>query len=220
MPASFGGGPGGGSGEAQDELDPELVALPHPPRRHRTLTVLVLCLASAAAFAMAVALRGEVTYALSSPSPANLGDLRTVTPEALVASENRLVRAEGMLGVAGGIRYERILVEDTFRTLPVAGRSDVWVDLRVPAGDENGRWVPPAALTGRLVRFTASGPRHRGLETAITQSTHVIVPGGAWLLVDGESPEDARWAIVLAGLFVGCALWNLVAIARITRKVR
>jgi hypothetical protein len=218
LPASF--GPAGGPRGEEDELDPELVALPRPARQGRTLTLLVLMVAAAAAVAMAVALRGEVTYALSSPVPVSLGDLRTTPAETLAANQNRLVRAEGMLGVAGGIRYERLLVDDTFRTLPVAGRSDVWVDLRVTEGQENGRWEPPGALTGRLVRFSAAGPRHRGLESAIEQSTHAPVPAGAWLLVDGEEPEGARWAIVLAGLFVACALWNVVAIGRIVRKVR
>ncbi len=221
MQPPFGGGPGLGQrvGESAD-TDPELTALPGPSRRGRTVTVLVLALAAAAALAMAAALRGEVAYALSPGSPASIGDLRTVGAETLAANENRLVRAEGMLGVAGGIRYERLLVEDTFRTLPVAGRADVWVDLRVPAGQENGRWEPPPSLTGRLVRFASVGPRQRGLAIAIEQSTHVPVPAGAWLLVDGEAPEGARWSIVLALLFAGFAVWNVAAIGRITRKVR
>ena len=215
-----GGGPRDARTEAEDSLDPELVALPAPSRRGRTLTVLLLAAAAAAALAMAVALRGEVTYSISPAAPANLGDLRTATAEALTANANCLVRAEGMLGAAGGIRYERMLVDDTFRTLPVAGRGDVWVDVRVPAGQEGDRWEPPATLTGRLVRFDAAGPRHRGLEAAILQSTHVPVAAGAWLLVDGEAPDQARWSIVLAALFVGCAVWNAAAIGRITRRVR
>jgi hypothetical protein len=217
--APFGGGSHGPDDE-RDDVDPELLALPSPPRRDRTLTILVLAAAALAALAMTVALRGEVFYALSSPTPYDIGDLRTASADALASGENRLVRAEGMLGVAGGIRYERMFVDDTFRTLPVAGRSDVWVDLRVPAGQENGRWEPPTALTGRLVRFGRAGPRHRGLEAALEQSTHVPVPAGAWLLVDGEDPAGARWSLFVAALFVACASWNLVAIVRITRRVR
>ena len=205
--------------EREVEVDPELVALPAPSRRDRTLTVLVLLLAAVAALGMAAALRSEVAYALSSASPRDLGDLRTATPDALHAADNHLVRAEGMLGVAGGIRYERFFVDDTFRTLPVAGRHDVWVDLRVPAGQEGGRWEPPATIAGRLVRFAAAGPRHRSLEAAIEASTGAGVPPGAWLLVEGEAPEGARWSVALAALFVGCAMWNLLAIARLTRRV-
>jgi len=206
--------------EAKDELDPELLALPDPPRRERTLTVVVLALAAALALAMAFALRRDLAYAFASSTPASLGELRTASTETLTASENRLVRAEGMLGAAAGIRYERPFVDDTFRTLAVAGREDLWVDVRVPAGQESGRWEPPRAFTGRLVRFGGAGPRHRGLATAIERTTGSTVPGGAWLLVDGEDPESARWTTLLAAMFLGFAAWNAVAIARIVRKVR
>jgi len=206
--------------EVEDEIDPELISLPNPPRGGRTLAVLILAVAAAAAIGMAVVLRHDVAYALASRSPATLGDLRTATAAALESKENRYVRGDAMLGVAGGIRYERALVDDTFRTLPVAGRKDVWIDVRVPAGEESGRWEPQRSFTGHLVRFDMAGPRHRALASAIERATGVPVPRGAWLLVDGEAPESTRWAIVLAGLFLGFAVWNGASIARILRRVR
>jgi hypothetical protein len=75
-------------------------------------------------------------------------------------------------------------------------------------------------LAGRLVRFDAAGSRHRGLRAAIEQATHEHVPENAWLLVDGEDPDDARWSIVLAVMFLGFAGWNAASIARIVRKVK
>jgi len=205
--------------EREDEIDPELLSLPNPPRGGRTLAVLILGAAAAAAIAMAFVLRHDVAYALAKASPSTLGDLRSATGAALESSENHFVRAEAMLGAAGGIRYERPFVDDTFRTLPVAGRTNVWVDVRVPEGQESGRWEPPRSFTGRLVRFDLAGPRHRALAAAIERATGVDVPAGAWLLVDGEAPESVRWAIVLAGLFLGFAVWNGSAIARLVRKV-
>ncbi|HEY8090412.1 MAG TPA: hypothetical protein VIF09_21270 [Polyangiaceae bacterium] len=209
-----------GGSRAGDELDPELLALPDPPRRERTFTVVVLALAAMLALAMVFALRRDVAYAFAASSPVSVGDLQTASGATLVSSENQLVRGEGMLGAAGGIRYERPFVEDTFRTLPVAGRPDVWVDVRVPAGQETGRWEPPRAFTGRLVRFDAAGPRHRGLGRAIEGTTHQGVPAGAWLLVDGEAPQSARWTILLAVMFLGFAAWNVTAIGRIVRRVK
>jgi hypothetical protein len=207
-----------GSGP-KDELDPELLALPDPPRRERTLTVAVLAVAAALSLAMVVGLRRDVAYALASTTPTAL-DLGEATPAALASHENRFVRAELMLGAAGGIRYERPFVEDSFRTLPAASRQDVWVDVRVPAGQENGRWEPPRSFTGRLVRFDAAGPRQRGLASAIERTTGGRVPADAWLLVDGDDPESARWTVLLAVMFLGFAAWNAAAIARIVRKVQ
>ncbi len=211
------------NGGASPELDPELAELPSPPRRARTLTVLVLALAAVSALAMTFALSREVAYALAGHSAETLGDLRSASAAILVANENRPVRAAALLGATGGIRYERPFVADSFRMLPVLGRTeplDMWVEVRVPAGQESGRWEPPQALAGRLVRFDAAGSRHRGLRAAIEQATHEHVPKDAWLLVDGEDPDDLRWAIVVAAMFLGFAGWNAVSIARIVRKVK
>ncbi len=215
-----GGGPAGG---ASPELDPELAELPSPPRRARTFIVLVLAIAAVSALAMAFALSREVAYALAGHSAEALGDLRSASTAVLVANENRPVRAEALLGATGGIRYERPFVADSFRMLPVLGRTeplDMWVEVRVPAGQESGRWEPPHALAGRLVRFDAAGSRHRGLRAAIEQATHEQVPKGAWLLVDGEDPDDLRWAILVAVMFLGFAGWNTLSIARIVRKIK
>ncbi len=206
--------------ESSEELDPELLALPDPPRRERTLTVVVLAVAALLSLAMVFALRHDVSYALAGSTAVDVGDLHAATDATLASRENRFVRAEALLGAAGGIRYERPFVEDTFRTLPVAGRRDLWVDVRVPAGQETGRWEPPRSFTGRLVRFDGSGPRHRGLASAIQRASSTEVPAGSWLLVDGEAPDKARWTVLLAVMFLGFAAWNLVAIARIVRKVR
>jgi hypothetical protein len=206
-----------------DGPDPELVQLPDPPRRARSLTAAVLVVAALAALLATVSLLREVSYALAGQTPALLGDLRSAAEQRLAANENRPVRGEGMLGAAGGIRYERPFVEDSFRTLPVAGRAepfDMWVEVRVPSGEESGRWEPPRSFAGRLVRLDAAGPRHRGLRAAIEQATHERIPKDAWLVVDGEDPADARWAIVLSVLFLGFVGWNVAATARILRRVK
>jgi hypothetical protein len=213
---------GGASDEA---LDPELVELPDPPRRARTLTVLFLAIAAAVALLATLSIRREVAYALAGGSPAALGDLRLAPAGALAESENRPVRAEGMLGAAGGIRYERPFVDDSFRALPVVGRAeplDMWVEVRVPAGLDGGQgaWAPPRSFAGRLVRLDAAGPRHRGLRAAIEEATHEHIPADAWLVVDGEDPPDARWAIAVSMMFLGIAAWNVAVAARILRKVR
>ncbi|MDP9036604.1 MAG: hypothetical protein M3O50_17515 [Myxococcota bacterium] len=209
-----------GLGVDADEPDAELLALPAPPRTARALTVAVLALAGIIAMAMGFALLGDVAYGFRSDSAVVLGDLRNVAPGVLASAENGLVRAAATLTVAGGIRYERPFTGDSFRTMPVAGRPDVWVDLRVPPGQESGRWEPPQSFTGRLVRFESAGLRHRRLAAAIEQTTEERLPSTAFLLVDGEVPSHERRAVVLFAVMVAFALWNGASIARLFWRVR
>ncbi len=206
------------NGSEREELDPELLALPDPPRGERRLTLLVLAVTAVASLAMVVSLARDAAYAFVSPSPVDLGELKNAPQGAL--APNTYVRARGMLGAAGAIRYERPFAEDSFRVAPVAGRPDVYVEVSVPAGEETSRYVPPAEFHGRLVRFDAAGPRHRGLRGAIAERTGSAVPERAWLLVNGEPPDHARWAVALVALFLSFALWNIAAILRFSRRVR
>lgn len=209
------------SERAEDALDPELLSLPDPPRRERNLTVAVLALTGIASLAMCAALSRDAAYAFASPRTTELGDLNRAPVVSF--AENVLVRGEGMVGAAGGIRYERPFEADSYRLMPVAGRSDLWVELRVPSGQESGRYVPPSSFEGRLVRFDRAGLRHRGLSEVASSTTNVAsgaVPANAWLVIDGETPARSNWAVMLVGLFLGFAVWNVIGIARLLRRVR
>jgi hypothetical protein len=46
------------------------------------------------------------------------------------------------------------------------------------------------------------------------------VPEASWLLVQGDAPTDARWAIMLVVMFLGFAVWNIGVTAKLLRKVR
>ena len=200
-----------------DAIDPELLDLPDPPKRERSFTVATLVFTAFASLAMVVALRGDAGYAFVSARPVELGDLGSAPAAAFV--ENGFVSGSAMLGAAHAIRYERPLVSDSFRLMPVVGRPNVWVEVRVPAGAENIRYVPPNQVTGRLVKFEAAGPKHRGLASAIHDATGTKVPDASWLLVEGEAPTGARWAIMLIAMFLGFAAWNLAVVAKLLRRV-
>ena len=200
----------------KEELDPELLELPDPPRGERTLTLVLLAVTAVASLAMSVLLLRDAAYAFAPRDAAPMGELFTAAPATVgpggTSGHNRLVSAQGLLGATGAVRYERPFERDSYRLAPVAGREDLWVEIRVPAGEENVRFVPPSTFYGRLVRFDAVGPRHRALRDR--------VPEGAWLIVDGETPERARWTVALVVLFLGFAVWNVLAFARLVRKVR
>lgn len=201
-----------------DDADPELVALPAPPRRERTVSLVLMAITAVVAALMAWALRGEVAYALASSEPADLGSFTGVSPGPDLA--NAFVRGTALLGTTGAIRYERPLESDSFRLAPVAANPHVWVEMRVPEGNEGPRFVPPTTFVGRLVPLASAGLRHRGIAASIRALTGVEVPKDAWLLVDGAAPASSRWAIPLAALFAFFAAWNVAQLVRLARPVK
>jgi hypothetical protein len=200
-----------------DDIDPELLALPPPAKGQRQATVLLLLIVALTASAMAIALRGEALYALTPPTELDIGELYTVNTATL--TNNRYVHAHGSLGGALAVRFERPFEADTYRVSPVMGRRDLWVEIRVPSGEEGARYVPPTSFSGRMVRWSESGLRHRGLAGAVGSITHETVPEGAWLLVDGQAPSSARWTLGLALMFAAFAVWCLVTTGRLLRRV-
>lgn len=182
------------------------------------MAVAILMFTALASLAMVAALRQDVAFACVGAHPTDVGDLGATSNQALV--ESSYIRGHAMLGAAHAIKFERPLATSSFRLMPVAGRPNVWVEVRLPPGAENARYVPPTEFTGHLVRFDSAGPRHRGLASAIHDATGQKVPDGSWLLIDGESPAAARWAIVLVIMFLGFAVWNVNATAKLLRKVR
>jgi hypothetical protein len=202
----------------KEEIDPELLGLPDPPRRERRTTLLVMAVAALASAAMATSLTRDALYSLQSPSATDLGDLGVAQSSAFAS--NRFVQGHGRLGGAGALRYERPFESDSYRIAPVAGRSDVWVELRVPAGAESNRYVPKTEFSGRMVRFSEAGLRHRGLRAAIEDRTRQKVPDDAYLIVDGLSPGASRAFALLWAMFVGFAVWNAVVIAKLLRRVK
>ncbi|MBI5537831.1 MAG: hypothetical protein HY898_34215 [Deltaproteobacteria bacterium] len=199
------------------EVDPELLALPAPPRRDRTLAVVLMLVTAVASISMCWALRGEVSYAFSRAVPAELGDLTTLQLGSVAPGS--YVEARGLLGTNGAIRYSRPLEGDSFRLQPVAGNDKLWVEIRVPEGMEGPRFIPPISFAGRLSPMKSAGLRHAGLARSVHAQTSVVIPQDAWILVDGASPRASRWAVALFALFAFFAAWNVVNTIRIVRRV-
>ncbi|MFO0549131.1 MAG: hypothetical protein U0271_12140 [Polyangiaceae bacterium] len=200
------------------EPDPELIALPSPPKRDRGIAVGLMLLTSIAALVMAWSLRGEAHYALARGAPEEVGALKNFTPSSSQA--NHYVQGTGMLGTQGAIRYGRAAESDSFRLAPLAGNDKIWVEIRVPEGFEGPRFIPPTTFAGRLVPFSDAGLRHASLRGAVAEKGGVTVPPDAWILVDGSSPRASRWSLVLIALFVAFAGWNVFTVMRLLARVK
>ena len=200
------------------EPDPELLALPAPPKRERALTIALMVLTSIAAGLLAWSLRSEASYALASGAPRDMGELSKLGLDPSMG--NSYVRGGALLGTQGAIRYGRAAEGDTFRLAPVIGNDKLWVEIRVPEGFEGPRFIPPTQFAGRLVPFSRAGLRHASLRGAVVDKTEVQIPADGWILVDSSSPRASRWALAFVGLFAGFAVWNLFGAARLLARVR
>ncbi len=199
------------------EVDPELIALPAPPRRERTLAVILMMVTAVASVAMCWALRTEVAYSFSKPVPQDLGELGALPLDTV--KPGTYVEARGLLGSAGALRYSRPLEGDSFRLQPVPNNPRLWVEIRVPEGLEGPRFVPPTTFAGRLSPMPAAGLRHSGLARSVHAQTGTVIKPDAWILVDGASPRASRWAVALFALFAFFGLWNVYHTVRVLRRV-
>jgi hypothetical protein len=199
--------------------DPELLALPAPPKRERLLTVALMAVTGIAAALLAWSLRSEARYALAPGAPQELGDMSgwVASPG---AANSYVTGTTRLLGTQGAIKYGRPAESDSFRLAPVAGNDKLWVEIRVPEGFEGPRFIPPSSFAGRLVPFSEAGLRHAGLRKTAQDRTGVTVPSDAWILIDGSSPRSSRWALALVVVFIGFSLWNAVGVVRLLARVR
>lgn len=203
---------------AGEEIDEELLALPDPPRAERTLTLVALLLAALVSIAFAISLRHDIQYAFSRAEPLPVGALDSVRVADL--PKNKVVTASAALGVAGAMRFERPLVEESSRIVPVLGRDDLWVEFQIPRGEVLGRFVPGDPLRGRLVPFAEAGPHHRGIAGQLSDMRGAPLPANAMLLVQGEEPSAVRGSVMLALGALVAAGFCLFTCARMLRRVR
>ncbi|MBM4364393.1 MAG: hypothetical protein FJ104_17075, partial [Deltaproteobacteria bacterium] len=184
-------------------LDPELEALPPPKRPLRLLALGALVGVAVASAALVQELWPLARFGLSAAPPVDLGSGAALRVDPSL--EGRWVRLAAPLGDTAA-EYRRPLDPDRFRLVRVAGPDDLLVELRVPGDLDPRAYLPPASFVGRLSRLSQAGVRHRALVPEATELLGVRDPDRVWLLVDGETPESARWALALAALLGAFAL--------------
>lgn len=197
--------------------DPDLVALPTPPRRTRTVSLVLMGVTALVALAMIWALAGEVRYALASGEPRSIGELSELPLDGNLA--DAFVHGTARLDAKAQARYERFLEADGFLVARIVGSEKLWIELRQPRDGEKAARLP-TSFVGRLVPMASAGLTYRGLTDHIEEQTKIQVPDDAWLLVEGATPASSRWAVALAGVLTLFAGWNLAQLVRLTRRVR
>jgi hypothetical protein len=171
-----------------------------------------------ASLAIVWSIRHDVSYAFVSAPPREVGDLA-----AWDGSDGGYVRATGRVSAARAIRYDRLFSTGSFRLCPILREGEgeaVWVELTLPEGVDTARFIPPDHFEGRLVPFEQAGPRYRGLAGAVQRETGRTIGPRAWLLISEGAPSAVQWAPLLALLMTLLATWNVVALAKLARRVR
>jgi hypothetical protein len=217
MPSAMGEAPhgadSGGPGVhvATDEVDPELLALPLPPRGRRLLSMALMLCVVGVAVGLLAHLRADVAYGFAPNRATELGAIATLDLRTLVPNTFVRIRGTPMLGLT--VRYERALSGQFFAVFPLAGQRQVFVQvpleaLRDPARAGRAEW------SGRLLTFGQLGGRFRGVRDYLVHSMHLPVTAESFVLLAEEQPVAHGWALALSALCLAIIGFTGVLMAR------
>lgn len=195
-----------------DAVDPELLALPAPPRGRRMVALVSMALVAVAALAFALSLRHDIAYFFSDGETIALGDVQALDPARL--APNTTVRIEGTPMISRAARYRRVLTGERRVVFPLAGQRTVYVETEdTPAA------LGHATFTGRLVTFSQLGGRMDAVERYLDAGLGLPVSGDSFLVVSGASPSGSAWAVLAALFAVLIMLLDVVLILRWFRPI-
>lgn len=197
---------------AQDDVDPELLALPAPPPGRRFATMALMALVVVVALALVASVRSDLAFFFVRGAAQDLGDVTTVTAASL--TPNTMVTVEGTPLTAGAVRYRRVITGDSYVVFPLAGQRTVFVHLSEAAARS-----PRTTYSGRLVRFADLGGRLSAVREYLATTEDMPVTPESYVLLVDETPASSWWALglaLLAGLFV---LIDVMLIVRWFRPV-
>jgi hypothetical protein len=195
---------------APDAVDPELLALPAPPKGRRIATLALMALVVVAAMGLSLSVRHDLAYFFSNQETVDLGDVRSV--DAAQLEPNSQVRVRGTPMMSRAVRYHRVLTGSRYVVFPLAGQRTIYVQVE----DHDGS-VGRAEFSGRLVTFSQMGGRMGAVREYLGNEMDLPVSGESFLLLADESPGSYGWALLLAAL---CALFIAIDVFLMLRWFR
>lgn len=206
-----GPGLGGPPTLAAGGIDPELLALPAPPRARRRLSLALLAAVIAAAGALLLQLRIDLVYAFATERAAEIGDAATLPLADLIP--NSYVRVRGTPMLSRMVRYERALSGEAFAVFPLAGQRQIFVQVPLAALQDPAR-TAQGEFRGRLLTFGQLGGRLRPVRNYLARVMDLPVTAESFVILAEEPPSAYGWALALCAL---CAAIMLLAAGLILR---
>lgn len=201
-----------------DDVDPELLALPAPPRARAMVTAGLMAGVIALSALLMWSFRSDFSYwmsGLGGGAPVDLGDARTLDR----VPENQLVTIRALPRAASAIRFRRLVRGGTFRVYPILGQPGLFVQSFIADGTRVGRRPRHGEYTGRLVSFEEARGGYEAIRSFFEREMDVEVPANAVLLMDGERPQDYAWVLGLYLLLLAFMVTNGLLLYRHLRPV-
>lgn len=193
-----------------DQVDPELLSLPAPPRAKRLATLTLMALVAAVSLGVLGSLEGDLRYFCSSPTALDLGEAVKIDPAALVA--NRYVRVRGMPMAADAVRYSHSFSGDEYAVFPLAGQRHVLVSVEL--GDPASmRTSARRDFTGRLVTLGELGTPFAAVRDYLARDMGVSVSSETFVVLADRPPSSYVWSVLLALMciaFIVTDIWLMV----------
>lgn len=201
----------GGLAPGRDETDPELLALPAPPRGLRVATLTMMAAVVAAALSLAISLRADLSYFFGQADVVVLGSATSLDPARLVPNSHVQIEGSPMLSTA--VRYRRMLGSDHYTLYPLAGQRNVYVQVAYEDEDQE-RLATRREFTGRLVTFGQLGARFSSVRTYLETRMDQPVSADSLVLLADEPPSSYAWSLGVVLLAVLIALLDSWLILR------
>ena len=205
----------------EHELDPELLALPAPPRGRRLWAMTLMAAVVALALGLASSVRSDMAYALHAMDGGRakvLGDAVHLDPALLPSNAYVVVRGTPML--SGMVRFEAGLFgADDYVVFPLAGQRNVFV--QVPADSlRDPRTAASTEFSGRMVTFGELGARFRVVREFLAQRMGMPVTAETYLVVADDPPGSHAWSLFFGAFCLAVVALNVWLFSRWFRPIR
>lgn len=194
-----------------EPLDPELLALPAPPRARRVLSAALMLGTVLASLALLGAIRADLGYFFAEERAIDLGDATTLDVASLTT--NRFVRVVGTPMASGTVHVQRVLGGETSAVFPLAGQRALLVSAPIAGRDEEAR-LSRREWSGRLVTFGQLGGRLSGVRAYLRDRVELPVTRDSYVLLADEPPGAYGWALGLALMCLAFVAVNLALVVR------